>query len=73
MLIGSKAAIEANSNVRLSRDAGDVAQGRTPPCEGCPMDSPLCRGRGGARGAWNGARRQARDAKKGEAAQYVRP
>ena len=29
-LIGSKAAIEAQDNVRLSRDAGDIAQGAPP-------------------------------------------
>ena len=36
-LIGSKAALEAQDNVRLLRDTGDAAQGSTPPCEGCPM------------------------------------
>ena len=42
-LIGSKAAIEAQDNVRLSRDAGDIAQGAPPPGEGCPMCAPMCR------------------------------
>ena len=53
-LIGSKAAIksgiEAENNVSLSRDAGDAAQGSTPPGSECRLGQ-VCRGwRGGGGG-----------------------